>query len=194
MRAGYDAPRCTAILAEMARTGTRLTPTLVVYQPYLARGDTSVMHPSMHSSVPPGLRAQWRARLERTVPADSAVVAAFFSLPRTGEAHRLGVRVMAGTDAPIAYLVPGLALHDELALLVRAGLTPMQALRAATYEPAAYLGALDSLGTVRPGRAADLVLLRADPLADIRNTRRIEAVIARGRVVDRDALLRRVKR
>jgi imidazolonepropionase-like amidohydrolase len=194
MRAGFDAPRCTAVLAEMARTGTRLTPTLTVYQPYLARGDTSVMHPSMLPSVPPRLRAEWRARLDRTTPADTAVVAAFFSLPRTGEAHRLGVRVMAGTDAPLAFLVPGLALHDELALLVRAGLTPMQALRAATYEPAAYLGALDTLGTIRPGRAADLVLLRADPLADIRNTRRIETVIARGRVVDREALLRRVKR
>jgi imidazolonepropionase-like amidohydrolase len=85
-------------------------------------------------------------------------------------------------------------MHDELALLVRAGLTPMQALRAATYEPAAYLGALDSLGTIRPGRAADLVLLDRDPLADIRNTRSISAVIARGRVLDRAALLRRVAR
>ncbi|CAA9379001.1 MAG: Amidohydrolase, partial [uncultured Gemmatimonadetes bacterium] len=87
---------------------------------------------------------------------------------------------MAGTDAPLAYLLHGLALHDELALLVRAGLTPMQAIKAATCEPAAYLGALDSLGTIHPGRAADLVLLDRDPLADIRNTRSITTVIARG--------------
>jgi hypothetical protein len=194
IREGYDQPRCTAVLAEMARAGVRLTPTLAVYQPYIARGDTAVMHPSVLRLVPARLQAEWRARLGRTTPGDSAVVAAFFSLPITAEAHRLGVRVMAGTDAPLAYVLPGLALHDELALLVRAGLTPMQAIRAATYEPAAYLGALDSLGTIRPGRAADVVLLDRDPLADIRNTRSISSVIARGRVVDRAALLRRVER
>jgi hypothetical protein len=194
MRTGYDAPRCTAVLAEMARAGTRLTPTLIVYQPYLARTDTAVMHPTALPWVPPTLQAVWRTRLNRATPRDSAVVAAFFSLARTGEAHRLGVRLMAGSDAPLAYVYPGLSLHDELVLLVRAGLTPMQAIRAATYEPAAYLGALDSLGTIRPGRAADLVLLDRDPLADIRNTRSISAVITRGRVVDRAALLRRVAR
>jgi imidazolonepropionase-like amidohydrolase len=70
----------------------------------------------------------------------------------------------------------------------------MQAIRVATYEPAAYLSALDSLGTIRPNRAADLVLLDRDPLADIRNTRSISTVIARGRLVDRAALLRRVER
>jgi imidazolonepropionase-like amidohydrolase len=194
MRTGYDAPRCTAVLTAMARAGTRLIPTLVVYQPYLARTDTAVMHPSALSQVPPRLQAEWRKRLDRTTAADSGIAAAFFSLARTGEAHRLGVRLMAGTDAPLAFVYPGLSMHDELALLVRAGLTPMQALRAATYEPAAYLGVLDSLGTIRPGRAADLVLLDRDPLADIRNTRSISAVIARGRVVDRAALLRRVTR
>jgi len=194
IRTGRDAPRCTAILIEMARAGTRLTPTLAVYQPYLARTDTAVMHPSALGWVPPRLQAVWRARLDRATPADSGTVAAFFSLALTGEAHRLGVRLMAGTDAPLAYVYPGLSLHDELALFVQAGLTPMQAIRSATYEPAAYLGALDSLGTIRPGRAADLVLLDRDPLADIRNTRAISAVIARGRVVDRAALLRRVAR
>ena len=194
MRTGYDAPRCTAILTEMARAGTRLTPTLVVYQPYLARTDTAVVHPSALAWVPRRLQAEWRARLSRATPADSGVAASFFSLPRTGEAQRLGVRLMAGSDAPLAYVFPGLSLHDELALLVRAGLTPMQAIRAATYEPASFLGALDSLGTIRPGRAADLVVLDRDPLADIRNTRSISAVVARGRLVNRAALLRRVAR
>ncbi|HEY7768604.1 amidohydrolase family protein [Longimicrobium sp.] len=193
MRATYDPGRCAAVMRTLARTGTSLTPTLAVYQPYMARGDTSVMHPSAHRYVPRPMLVQWRARLQRAGPGDTSTVAAFFSLERTGEMHRAGVRLLAGTDAPLPYLIPGLSLHDELALLVRAGLTPMEALRTATYNPAAYLGALDSLGTIRPGRLADLVLLDADPLSDIRNTRRIHTVIANGRVVDRPALLRRAE-
>jgi len=71
---------------------------------------------------------------------------------------------------------------------VRSGLSPLEALRAATYNPAEFFNALDSLGTVSRGKLADLVLLEADPLADIRNTRRISAVVANGRVFDRAAL------
>ena len=88
---------------------------------------------------------------------------------------------------PLAFVYPGFSLHEELELLVRSGLTPLEALRTATYNPADYLGALDSLGTVSPGKVADLVLLDADPLLDIRNTRRISAVIANGRLFDRAA-------
>lgn len=193
IRGGYDAARCGALTAALAEAGTWMTPTLVVYQPYLARGDTAVMHPSASRYVPAALAAEWRARLERAGPGDTATVGAYVSLARTGELHRAGVPLLAGTDAPLAYLLPGLSLHDELALLVRAGLTPLQAIRAATGEAAAYLGA-DSLGVVAPGKLADLVLLEADPLADIRHTRRIHTVVARGRVVDRDALLRRAER
>jgi imidazolonepropionase-like amidohydrolase len=93
--------------------------------------------------------------------------------------NRAGVRIMAGTDLP----PDGLALHEELELLVEAGLTPMEALQAATRNPAEFIGRLDSLGTVERGKIADLVLLDADPLADIRNTRKIRAVILGGRWV-----------
>jgi hypothetical protein len=180
-------------MAALAQAGAWATPTLVVYQPYVTPGDTSVVHPSLTRYVPRALQAEWLARLQRAGPGDTATVSAYFSLPRAGEMHRAGVRLLAGTDAPLAYVHPGISLHDELALLVRAGLTPMQALQSATREPAAYLGALDSLGTIQPGKLADLVLLDADPLADIRNTRRIHRVIANGRVVDRAALLRRAE-
>jgi len=104
-----------------------------------------------------------------------------------GALYRAGVPLLAGTDAPMRNSPPGFGLHEELALLVRSGLTPRAALRAATYEPARYFAALDSLGTIAPGKLADLVLLDADPLADIRNTRRIAAVFTRGRVYDRAA-------
>jgi imidazolonepropionase-like amidohydrolase len=94
-----------------------------------------------------------------------------------------GVPIMAGTDVGNEYLFPGFSLHDELALLVRAGLTPMEALQTATRNPAAFLGMLDSVGTVEEGKIADLVLLDANPLADIHNTRKIRAVMINGRLL-----------
>jgi len=99
---------------------------------------------------------------------------------------RAGVPLLAGTDAVPAYplTVPGFTLHDELAALVGAGLTPAAALRAATFEPARYLAATDSLGTVATGKIADLIVLDADPLASIRNTTQISMVVANGRVID----------
>jgi imidazolonepropionase-like amidohydrolase len=86
-------------------------------------------------------------------------------------------------------VVSGYSLHRELELLVRAGLSPMEALQAATWRPAERLGKRDVFGTVAPGRSADLLVLAADPLADIRNIRRIDRVIARGRVHEPAALL-----
>jgi imidazolonepropionase-like amidohydrolase len=96
---------------------------------------------------------------------------------------------MAGTDCPNVAIVSGFSLHRELELLVRAGLSPMDAIMAATRRPAERLGRRDVFGTIAAGRAADLVLLAANPLADIRNVGRIERVIARGAVHTPDTLL-----
>jgi pimeloyl-ACP methyl ester carboxylesterase len=103
-----------------------------------------------------------------------------------------GIEFLAGTDTPVERNVPGFALHDELRCLVDAGLTPMQALQAATRNPARFLGKEAEMGTVETGKLADVVLLSADPLADIGNTTKIDAVVADGRLYRRaelDALL-----
>lgn len=89
--------------------------------------------------------------------------------------------MLAGTDSTEPYTFPGFTLHDELAWLVTAGLTPMEALQSATRNAAEFLGRSDRQGTVEVGKDADLVLLRADPLADIHNTQKIEAVILHGK-------------
>lgn len=102
--------------------------------------------------------------------------------------HESGVRLLAGTETGDLDVVPGFALHDELALLVDIGMSPTEALRAATLEPARSLGASDSLGTVAPGMLADLVLLDRNPLSDIGATRDIHAVIANGKIHDRAGL------
>jgi len=88
--------------------------------------------------------------------------------------------------------IPGFSLHEELVRLVEAGLTPLQSLQAATLNPARVLGLADSLGTIEPGKLADLVLLDANPLDDIRNTQQIRAVVADGQLYRRADLDRLV--
>src|SRR3984957_9919676 len=111
------------------------------------------------------------------------------NLQMVGTMHRAGVPFMAGTDtAPGVYIMPGFSLHDELANFVEAGFTPMESLQTATSNPARFLGMEASLGSVKPGKVADMVLLSANPLDDIHNTQKISAVIANGRLFDRAAL------
>jgi imidazolonepropionase-like amidohydrolase len=109
-------------------------------------------------------------------------------LDLVGMMRRAGVEFLAGTDTGGPYLFPGFSLHDELALLVQAGLTPLEALQAATLNPARFLGREKELGTVEKGKLADLVLLDADPLQDITHTRKISAVVLNGRLFDRKTL------
>jgi imidazolonepropionase-like amidohydrolase len=98
-----------------------------------------------------------------------------------GALHRGGVDFLAGTDLGRPFIFAGFSLHDELESLVSGGLTPMEALQAATRNPAQFLGLRDLLGTIEAGKLADLVLLDANPLEDIRNTRRIAGVVVNGR-------------
>jgi imidazolonepropionase-like amidohydrolase len=104
------------------------------------------------------------------------------------EMHRQGVRFLAGTDLVNAYIFPGFSLHDELTLLVKAGLSNLEALQAATWNAALFMNASDKYGSVAPGKIADLVLLDADPLKDIHNTTRISEVFLSGKEFDRAAL------
>jgi hypothetical protein len=107
----------------------------------------------------------------------------------TGKMHGAGVNLLAGTDCIAApYVLPGYSLHDELNILVNLGLTTMEALQTATRNPAEFFGKLDEFGTVEKGKIADLVLLDANPLEDIRNTQKISAVVVNGRYFSRSDL------
>jgi imidazolonepropionase-like amidohydrolase len=110
------------------------------------------------------------------------------SLKAIGDMHAAGIPMMAGTDSTAPNLVPGFALHDSIADLVRAGLTPMEALQSATSKPAEFLNRSNEQGTITPGQRADLVLLDANPLENIHNTQKIKAVILKGKFLDRAAL------
>lgn len=119
------------------------------------------------------------ARLQQMVDFNRALVRAFMAA---------GIPVVAGTDAPVPGLVPGFAMHDELEALVRAGMTNHQVLDAATRLPSEWLGVLSERGTVEVGKRADLLLLDANPLDDVGNTRKISAVVIGGRYLPRQML------
>jgi imidazolonepropionase-like amidohydrolase len=102
--------------------------------------------------------------------------------------NEAGGLLMSGTDTPLPIMVPGFALHGELAAMVDIGLSPYDALKTSTYNPAKYLDKLDEFGTIEVGKRADLVLLKANPLEDITNTQQIEGVMARGRWFNRTDL------
>lgn len=133
----------------------------------------------------------WREQADEVTPDRRAFFERAFpsGVARVREMVRAGVRVMTGTDIGVLNVFPGSALHDELRLFVDSlGMSPHDALASATRRPAEWLGLADSVGTIEPGKVADLILLDADPLADIGNTRRIAAVILRGRLFRRNDL------
>jgi hypothetical protein len=141
------------------------------------------------------LRADWREQLAEQGPERRPLYRRLQQNIRRDlrEMRAAGVGILAGTDIGVLNVVPGQSLHEELKLLVRdAGLSPLDALRAATRAAAAFLHRDQEIGTIAVGRRADLVLLDADPLTDISQVSRISAVVLRGRLFDREALTRLV--
>ena len=196
----YDEARAAALFARFVRNGTVSDPTLVAHS--YERGLEPRADPRL-KYVPAVLRESWRPEhylLSRAFTAeDRADAKRIFHrrLDLVGSMFRAGVTIVAGTDSPTtAYSIPGFALHDELEFLVKAGLTPMAALQAATRNAAQLAGRLDRLGTIETGKLADLVLLDANPLDDIHNTTTITAVVVNGALrskSDLEALLARME-
>ena len=184
----YDAARCRSLAERFVRNETWQVPTLTVRYNMTHLDDPALESDPRLRFVPHFVRQRWYDRVE-TIDRGTARAAAQQAQYRrevaiVGQLFRAGVPILAGTDELNPYCLPGFSLHDELARLVDAGLTPLGALQAATLNPARFLHATDSLGTVSAGKVADLVLLDADPLADIRNVSRIAAVVINGRLID----------
>jgi imidazolonepropionase-like amidohydrolase len=184
---------CQRVAREVASAGVAVMPSLMVSDFYVGK-DPAPDDPRMQS-VPKQVRAQWAQgdwRRQQMSPELLALAPKSIALDwKTFKLmHDSGVKMLAGTDAAYAnpFIFHGYTLHDELERYVAAGLTPQQALMTATVNPGRFLMRKDLDGRVSYGRRADLVLLDANPLEDIRATRRINAVIANGRLFDRDAL------
>jgi imidazolonepropionase-like amidohydrolase len=196
MLSSHDEQKCDALIALLAKSQTWQVPTLVWQRGGTFLDQRDLKHQPLDKYVPAYWRdVTWRRFADEMMPDllkdPLALRQEYFArnLQMVGTMHRAGVPFMAGTDtAPGVYIMPGFSLHDELANFVEAGFTPMEALQTATSNPAKFLDAETSFGSVEPGKTADLVLLDANPLDDIHNTQKIVAVIASGRLFDRAAL------
>lgn len=191
--AKLDSASLTRVAVSLAESRVSLVPTLVLHETYSRLDDPAMLGADDLKSVPDSQMTKWNLPdLKARAGWDDSQFAAFrASRPNQDlfiRAFRAaGGRIVAGTDATNQMLVPGWSLHTELELLVNAGLTPEDALETATRNTAQLLGA-DSLGIIAPGKLADLVVLRANPLTDIRNTRSVERVMVRGQLYLADSL------
>lgn len=190
----YDATKAQALGRWMKERDAWIVPTLVwsaTLRP-LTKDQDGTDLPMEY--VPASLRTRWLERRRQfiarqtpdTFAAAGAVAATAARAVR--DMHAAGAKVLAGTDSFDAFVLPGHSLHQELQLLVGGGLSPIEALRAATQVAAAYRGAARTEGTIAAGKRADMVLLDADPSADIANVKRVRALFVGGRLYDRDAL------
>jgi imidazolonepropionase-like amidohydrolase len=177
----------------MAKNGTWHTPTLVLARSFLLRAELAAKSDDRRKYVAPVVKEHW----EKNNPVPKNVSEQDMSDRRQAlqkmvevvrSMHTAGVQMLAGTDPPTRDVFPGFSLHDELGLLVNAGLTPLEAIQAATLNAAKCLGLSDSYGTVEKGKVADLLLLDADPLATIANTQKIAAVVVAGKFLPKAAL------
>lgn len=187
----FDPAKCAAVLAQMRARGAWFVPTHTTREEDARAGDPAFVNDPRLAYADPLSRWAYRddlggTRSDYPGAGGERLLNDYFrqGLKLTGEAHRAGVRVLAGTDT----IIGGFRMHDELEHLVAAGLTPAAALRAATLDAAEYAGQGALAGSIEPGRRADLVLLSANPLEKIGNSRRIEAVFLGGRHYDRARL------
>jgi imidazolonepropionase-like amidohydrolase len=183
--------RLESVARQLVARGVVIVPTLALHEAFARLADADLMRDAALADVPPAVlreswdpvdimqRAHWTpetlARFKETLPILQRFVGLY---------ARLGGTIAAGTDAPQQFVVPGDSLHRELELYVESGLSPALALRTATVNAAALLGVQDRVGVIDAGKAADFLILEGDPLADIRNTRRI-AMVVEGGIVER---------
>ena len=194
----FNEERAVELFRRMARFDVWQTPTLTLRRRLALMGIDELAANPYVKQIPADVRSGWQDPREDLRKSNPDQLERFrrdyqFHQRLVAMMQRYGVGLLAGTDTGDAYVLPGYALHDELASLVEAGLTPAQALRTATINPARFFNIEAQAGSIAKGQRADLVLLDANPLDDIRNTRKIAAVILRGGLLDRKELNRLLK-
>jgi len=177
----FEAPNVKNALKFFKEHGTVVDPTLAVMELMLHHTSKPIesFEPGM-TKISPELLVQLNKKGESEAPAEALAMVVDVLVKLVGGLHRAGVPIVAGTDVG----VPGHTLHRELELYVRAGLTPLEAIQAATITPARVMKLEKEVGTIEPGKRADLIILDADPLDNISNIRKVSLVITQGRLFD----------
>jgi imidazolonepropionase-like amidohydrolase len=192
-RATYDEATAQALFAKLVKNGTWQCPTLTVLRAQLNNPER--LNDPRAKYLSKDVRANWERGFYAGLPPQvlpevvKSARADFEEFNKiVGGMYRAGVRLLAGTDALNPECFPGFGIHDELALLVDAGLSPLGALQTATLNAAQFMGQSAVRGTIESGKVADMVLLDKDPVADIHNTRSVRAVVLDGKLFPRAAL------
>ncbi len=189
--ANFDEDRANEVLDVLFKNDTWQIPTLTLNTNLARRPFLRDEFQESFAYLPQSIRDNWlesTTRINEMEISDYTKTYADWMFSMVERVHKRGIPIMAGTDTPIFFLTPGRSLHEELSVLVDAGLTPLEALKTATYNPAKYFNIESELGQVKTGMYADLIILDADPLSDINNTLLINTVIRNGKPHDREAL------
>jgi len=178
--------KVAALSALFIKNGTALCPTLVQYRSAMIGDDASVRNETRLKFIDSSERKGWEEYAGRFRPENRPLRQTRFErgLEIVRMMHENGVQILAGTDLGQPFIYPGFSLHDELALFVKAGLSPVAALQTATINPAKFTGREKLSGTISQGKLADLILLDENPLADISNTKKIFAVMINGKLLN----------
>jgi len=190
----FSEKRFDSICSVLAKSSMWLCPTLTVNRAMSYLNDTTFTNDNRMSYLPGYVLEIWNQKMNPYTKsqidnfANSARGRYLFELSLIGKMNGKGVKFLAGTDFPNPYVFPGFSLHDELSLMVKGGMPALDALKAATINPAIFMNKEDDFGTVEVGKLASLVLLNKNPLENIENTKTIETVIVRGKVYSKKAL------
>jgi imidazolonepropionase-like amidohydrolase len=186
----YDAKKAQTLFRKFVSNQTWQTPTLTVLKSYATIHNAAHRKDSRLAFMPNELVTLWGSMGGKPDPRNDEMQERLFehNVEIVQAMHSAGVPMLAGTDTPNPYTYPGFSLPEELQLLVVAGFSPKEVLELSTRRAAEFLGVNHDLGSVEQGKIANLVLLDANPLTDIGNTKRVRAVIIRGRMLDRAKL------
>jgi len=191
----HDSKMCNELMKVMVENGTWFTPTHITRKMDAFADKDTYRKDERLKYIHFAQRLAWTIDADSMIRIDPSskgrqVFMDFYlkGLELTGKAHQVGVRILAGSDANDTYSFPGMGLHDELQELVLAGLSPMEALKAATFNPSDYFNLTKDYGSIEVGKVADMLLLNADPLEDISNTTQINHVFFNGAIYDRTHL------
>ncbi len=187
----FDEQRASAVLTALEKNGTWQTPTLALVTGGINRLYEDGDWKKTFEFLPEPIKTQWMDAANKATEEQSSEISIAHGewvLMMVKKLKKYQIKIMAGTDTPIGFLTPGFSLHKELEMLVKGGMQPIEAIESATILPAMYFNVQDSIGTIDENMIADLVLLDANPLSDITNTRKISAVVRNGTYYNRKAL------